>query len=260
MTQDRRLRTWARRIYNIAIGALAGVLVLAIIGTFVGLGFVAWAEDWSAEAWAAIAAWFTATIALAAGLVAVGQLDEARRLRLEQAEPYVVAFMEPNASTSSCMDLVIRNFGATAAHDVRLKVDPAPQRHAGERGAVWLPSTIPVLVPGQEWRTFWDTGERMEGNLPRRHDAIVAFTDSRGRDLPPLRSILDWNAFENRTTIETYGIHHAAKALRQIDKTLAGWREGPSGGLAVVARDGDAKDRRNRERIAQREAQRREAT
>jgi hypothetical protein len=83
MTQKRRLQKWAKRIYDIAVGALAGVLVLAIIGTFTGLGFVAWAEDWSAEAWAAIAAWLTAIIALIAGFVAIGQLDEARRLRLE---------------------------------------------------------------------------------------------------------------------------------------------------------------------------------
>lgn len=255
MTPKRRLRTSAKRIYDIAVVALAGVLALTIIGLFVGLAFVAWAEDWSAEAWAAIAAWLTASIALAAGFVAIGQVDEARRLRLEQAQPYVVVFMEPSPATSWCMDLVVRNFGATAAHDVQLRIDPAPRREAGEGGDVWLPTTIPVLVPGQEWRTFWDSGQRMESDLPRRHEALVSFSDSQGRTLPPLRSILDWTAFEHRIAIDTYGIHHAAKALRQIEKTLTGWRESPKG-LAVFVRDGDAKDARDRERLADRRAER----
>jgi len=209
----------------------------------------------TAEQWSALAAWVTASVAVIAGGVAVGQLGEARRLRLGQAQPYVVVFMEPSAAGSYYVDLVVRNFGATAAHDVRLEIEPAPHRHTGTGGELWLPELIPVLVPGQEWRTFWDTGQRVESGLPDRHDAVATFNDSDGRALPPLRSILDWGVLKNRATIDIYGIHHAAKALRQIDKTLSRWGERGSGGLAVVTRDGDAKNRREREHLRRRRAE-----
>lgn len=227
---------------------IAGGLVAVLL---VGAGAI-WSWPLSeADEWAALAAWITAAVALVAGGVAVGQLGEARRLRFEQAQPYVVVCMEPSPASSWFVDLVVRNFGTTAAHDVRLQIEPAPQRHSGKGDDVWLPAAIPVLAPGQEWRTYWDSGERIESQLPRRHEAVVTFKDSHGRTLPELRSILDWGVLENRVTIDIYGSHHAAKALRQIDKTLAGWREGPRG-LRAYVRDGDAKDARERERMEQR--------
>lgn len=231
-----------RRTYLLA-GAVAVALVVAG-------ALWSWPLN-TAEEWSALAGWVTAAVASIAGGVAVGQLGEARRLRLEQAQPYVVAFMDPSPAGSWYVDLVVRNFGVTAAHDVRVEIKPAPHRHAGQGGAVWLPDVIPVLVPGQEWRTFWDTGQRTESDLPDRHEAMVTFSDSQRRELPPLRSLLDWGVFENRSTIDIYGIHHAAKALRQIDKTLSRWKEPGSGRLAVVARDGDAKDTRELERRAE---------
>lgn len=231
---------------------LAGIIFAALILAGV---VSSWPLRGAGE-WTALAAWVTAGVALIAGAIAVGQLGETRRLRLEQAQPYVVVFMEPSQAGSWFVELVVRNFGATAAHDVRLNIDPAPRTQSGSRDQVWLPAVIPVLAPGQEWRTFWDTGERVGSDLPDRHEAVVAFTDSVGRRLPALPSILDWGVFENRATIELYGIHHAAKALRQIDKTLTGWRERPSGGLKVYVRDGDAKDARDREHFEQRRAPR----
>jgi hypothetical protein len=81
------------------------------------------------------AAWITAGLAIAAGCMALGQLGEARaarleraRLRKEQAQPYVVAFIDFSEVSTFLVDLVVRNFGATAAHDVRLDIDPIPRR------------------------------------------------------------------------------------------------------------------------------------
>jgi hypothetical protein len=109
-----------------------------------------------------------------------------------------------------------------------------------------------VLVPDQEWRTFWDAGhKRFESDLPRRYEATVDFTDSHGHAYS-LDSILDWDAYFGRSQIEVYGAHHGAKALREISATLKGWDES-GGGVAVHARDGDAHDARDR---ARREARR----
>ncbi|SRR6266487_406524 len=215
---------------------------------------------WTTEEWSALGALVAAggavgtlVVAIVAALAAFRQVREARTLRQEQAQPYVAVFMEPSAATVQIIDLVVRNFGTTAAHDVRLTITPRVQRSVEGGGVedVWLPDRLPTLVPGQEWRTMWDSGRyRPQSELPDQHDARVSFRDSRGQALSASYQ-LDWGAFKGRRWVVTYGIHDAAKALREIDKTMKKWREGLAGGLAVYVRDGDEKDRREHE---QREA------
>ena len=62
-----------------------------------------------AEDWSAIAAVLTAGVALIAGGIAVFQLAEARRLRLEQAQPYVVLYAETARLGSKSLDVVVKN-------------------------------------------------------------------------------------------------------------------------------------------------------
>ncbi len=179
--------------------------------------------SWPAENWSAVAAWVTATIALVAGIVAVRQLGEARTLRREQAQPYVAVFMDHSGVDPQFIDLVVRNFGDTAASDVVLKIEPPPQRAAtSQQGyeAVWLPDSIPTLVPGQQWREMWDfTPDRAAGELPDRHEAEVTFKDSQG-EAYRFSYVLDWSATRSRLYIKEYGLHDAAKTLRDISKTL----------------------------------------
>lgn len=248
------------------VGATATAVVAAgvLIATF---------KSWSPEAWAALAAWITAAVAVAAGYMALGQLGETRaarleqtRLRKEQAQPYVVAFLEFSEASSFFVDLVVRNFGATAAHDISLDIDPAPRRsidadRQGEAAAerdetVWLPERIPVLVPGQEWRTLWDSGKRLESDLPDHHAANMSYRDSQG-EFYSVETVLDWRVVKERDVVQIYGAHHAAKALQELSKTITKWKEGPGGGLAVYVRDGDAKDERVRQTRDARLAQQR---
>jgi hypothetical protein len=230
---------------------LAGYGVGAVLAIAIAFGaYVAQRDDWKPDAWAALGTWTTAGVALVAGLVALGQLAEARVLRREQAQPYVVAFIETSAAQpNNFVEIVARNFGATAAYDVRLKIDPPPRRATmSQQPDVWLPERIPVLVPGQEWRTFWDAGHRrFESDLPRHHKATVDFADSHGRRYT-LDSILDWDAYFGRSQVSVYGTHHSAKALQEISTTMKRWQE-TGGGLAVHTRDGDTKDERQRARI-----------
>jgi hypothetical protein len=261
--------------------ALAGAAAIAVVAVAVVVAIV---ESWSPEAWAALAAWITAGVAVAAGYVALGQLGEARasrleqaRLRKEQAQPYVVAFIDFSEASTFLVDLVVRNFGATAAHDVRLDIEPIPRRSIdqerqsespadeqlnadnqtnvneepsanGEHDEyVWLPERIPVLVPGQEWRTLWDSGRRMDSDLPDHHAAKITFGDSQGESYC-VECDLDWRVVKDREMVQVYGAHHAAKALEEMNKNIAKWKEGPTGGLAVFVRDGDAKDERQRQK------------
>lgn len=113
---------------------------------------------------------------------------------------------------------------------------------------MWLPEHIPVLVPGQEWRTLWDTGKRAKSALPDRHDATITYRDSQGESYT-VEAVLDWRFVKDREMVTIYGAHDAAKALREMGKAMANWREGPTGGLSVFVRDGDAKDQRQREHL-----------
>jgi hypothetical protein len=127
---------------------------------------------------------------------------EAERLRREQSQPYVVVFAEQIPATRYVLDLVIKNFGSTAAHDIRVEIKPTPQRASVDdhmKRDVWWPAEIPVLVPQQEWRTRWDLAHvRQDSGLDDRHDAVVTFTDSQGHgpDGAPGRFsyqfVLDW--------------------------------------------------------------------
>ncbi len=232
------------------VAAAGAVGVVTVVCLAWALGWVDFGA-WDPEDWSALAAWVTAGVALAAGMVAARQLGEARRLRLEQAQPYVAVYMESSAAEPHFIDLVMKNFGTTAATDVRLKVVPALQRtvQGGAPEDVWLPECIPVLVPGQEWRTWWDFGpERAETDLPQRYEASVSYKDAHHRALPTTPAVLDWGAYLGRRWVSVYTMHDAAKALREMSKTLRKWQESPSGGLAVFTRDGDEKDQQKRER------------
>jgi hypothetical protein len=178
--------------------------------------------SWSPEAWSALAAWATAVLAMIALLLARSQLREARSLRREQAQPYVAVFMDQSAADPQFLNLVVRNFGTTAATDVVLRIEPKPQRaFASDYKDVWLPARIPTLVPGQEWRQVWDsTPERVKSDLPLRHEAVVTFKDSQGEE-HRFEYILDWGATRSRMSVTTYGVHHGVEALREISDTLS---------------------------------------
>lgn len=202
-----------------------------------------------AEDWSALAAWSTVALALVAGMIAYRQLAEARRVREEQSQPYVVVYAEESGAGPFILDLLIKNFGTTAATDVRLEATPKLQRGRGtEVEDVIIPKVIPVLVPGQEWRTLWDsTITRSQSTLPRQHEVMVRFSDSQRKRHFEYPMVLDWEPHLSRHVVTVRGTHHAAEALREISKTMKAWRESASGGLKVYTRDGDERDKRVRE-------------
>ncbi|MGY1712518.1 hypothetical protein ACI8AC_23705 [Geodermatophilus sp. SYSU D00758] len=207
---------------------------------------------WTPNDWTAFGTNLTALVAIAAGAVAWRQLGEARRLRKEQAQAYVVCYAEKTPGHLHAVDIVIRNFGLTAARDITVVVSPPLMRsgHAGRPPeAVVVPDQLPVLVPGQEWRTWWDLGtERVDSGLDGRYEVVIRYRDSQGKKLPPTPSVLDWADFESRQFVVTRGLHDAATALQEVSKTLKSFKDGPRGGVAAYVRDGDAADQRRRER------------
>lgn len=87
-----------------------------------------WVWDWTAAGWAAVAAWATFLVAVAAAAFAWRQVLEARKTREDQAQPFVVVDFEPSKAGRIFMDLVVRNTGTTLATNVRMTFNlPSPQ-------------------------------------------------------------------------------------------------------------------------------------
>jgi hypothetical protein len=83
-----------------------------------------------------------------AALVAFFQLRLGQRQRAEQAQPYVVIYAEHNEAHPHFIDLIVKNFGATAARDITITINPPLQRSAGsEVEDVKGPDQIRTLVP-----------------------------------------------------------------------------------------------------------------
>lgn len=92
-----------------------------------------------------VADWITAGATILTLVVAVfaltyarGQVAEAqsarrqaRELEKERSQPYVVAYTESSGATPAIIDLVVKNYGQTAARNVRLELDPWPVRSDG---------------------------------------------------------------------------------------------------------------------------------
>jgi hypothetical protein len=208
--------------------------------------------------WSAIAAWVGLLLILAAALVAFFQLQDARQLRREQAQPYVVIYAEPTEADPNAVDLIIKNFGATAAKDIEVTIDPRPQMSAGGSvDDVEVPSLIRTLVPGQEWSTFWDTTfNRKDKGLPSHHTATIRFRDSRNHTLGPYTFDLDWDQILGRGWLVTHGMHQLADAVRDIRDLLKSRGDGNS--MRVLAYSGEEHDKRQRERFEQFQEQQRQ--
>jgi hypothetical protein len=87
--------------------------------------------------------------------------------------------------------------------------------------------TIPMGAPGHELRTFFDSHiERHGKGLPPSHEVTISYTDShsagrRRRRKPWVeKSIVDLDPGNGLLYTEIYGTHHAAKALREIERLL----------------------------------------
>ena len=200
----------------------------------------------------AVATALTLVIAIVAAFFAKGQLEEAsearkqtKALEREKSQPYVVAYLEENGVSSHILDLVVKNFGQTAGRNVRLSFSPTLNRTKNDGGdePVVLPEVISFLAPGQEWRTVFDVMNERAGrdDLPLIYNGVVSY-DGLDGEVQHSDVVIDLHPYKTRIYTEVFGIHHAARALREIRDIQKKWSEPMNGGLRVVARDGDAKD------------------
>jgi hypothetical protein len=209
------------------------------------------------SAWSTFGTGVIALVAVVAAFV-VGrdQVKEARaardltkRLDIERSQPYVVAYMEPSEASEQIINLVVKNFGQTAARDIRIQIDPWPERSKmpEQFRLVGFPTPLPILAPGQEWKTVWDTSPQRRGtDLPDRHDGVLIYDGLEGQQIEtPV--VLDWTVFKSRMHTEIRTQHHAAKSLYEIERSLKGFRSGLHGSVDVTIKpdDGESTTRRS---------------
>ncbi|WP_409180130.1 hypothetical protein F9C11_26825 [Amycolatopsis sp. VS8301801F10] len=180
-----------------------------------------WPDFGNVPDWiAALAGVGTLGIAVLAASAAFKQVGEARRLREEQARPFVVVDFEPNGAGHPYMDIVVKNYGATLAKNVRITFEPplaSTLDNIDETPPVseWalFSEPIPTIPPGKEYRgLFENMPTRFESNLPRRYAVTVGLDGPTGPEA--LRQILDLGPYFGVKKIDVQGLHHIAKSLR----------------------------------------------
>jgi hypothetical protein len=210
--------------------------------------------EWSSGDWAGL----TFLVILAAAVVAWRQAVEARRLREEQARPFVLIDLEV---WGTLFELRITNVGRTLARDVRFEFDPPLKSTHDEspgRGPlmdlIMFKNGMPSLAPGKEITLFFDQyPARVEKKLPMTYNVQVSYEDPAGRAYSEPNT-LDLSMYVGTGGVTRYGLHDIHKQLELIANMLKKWTD--SSGLKILSR---ADLRQRREELeglhAEREAQ-----
>ena len=185
--------------------------------------------------WLAWAAWVALGLGVIALLYTHRQIQRSRRLAAERSRPHVAMFMEPHATDWHVIELVVRNFGKTAAYDVEFSFPNPPTVAAYESASdgygnvaeLQLPRALASLAPGQEWRTVWDSAlDRAEfgDSIESQFSGTVTYFDQPDhpqgfwrRTRRPLETpvVLDWDSLPPVQRIELMTNHDRAKREKQ---------------------------------------------
>jgi hypothetical protein len=190
--------------------------------------------------WLAIAAWAALLLGVVVLLYTHRQVKKSRQLKTAQVRPQVAMYMEPHSSDWHVIELVVRNFGSTAAYDIKLDFVNPPTVAAYEDheydgppevAELDLPSELTFLAPGQEWRTVWDSAisrEELGGNIRSRFDGTLTYFDKprperesgvskswNKRQEFETKTVLDWATLQPVQRLEMLTTHDLAKREKQ---------------------------------------------
>ncbi len=183
--------------------------------------------------WLTVAAWAALTLGVGALLFTARALKRNRQLKRDELRPHVVMFMEPHPSDWHVIELVVRNYGRSAAHDIRFdfadpptvgRYEDGPADGLPEVAELRLPSELRQLAPGQEWRTVWDSAisrERFGGQIGSRFEGTLRYADRPGgRRVADRRTyqtavVLDWATLPPVQRLELMTTHDLARREKQ---------------------------------------------
>lgn len=199
------------------------------------------ATDWATvTAWAA---WATVAVYVVLGIFALVQVLQARRLREEQARPFVIVDFEPGF----LVYLTVENIGRTMARDVSIRFDkPLQSTLSGPREideSPLLRKPIPTLPPGRKIRVLFDQyAARLEAKLPLTYDVTLRYKGPFGKREWEHPYRLDLGIYLGSQE-PPKGLPELVTEVENIRKELQKWRDGTRG-LLVQAIDRRRQQRR----------------
>ena len=214
-----------------------------------------------AAAITAAASCVQAGVLVVAAVVASQQVREARRLREEQAQPYVIVSLETDPSAPFIVNLVIKNLGGTAARNVVVDFDPplvsSLDTMAGpNRTTEWtaLSDGISTLTPGQIMGSMLDSLMSRYANkdqYPDRTQATVHYQGDHGkRGIYEYKYNLDFNVFFGSHYVGRKSFDDLVKAVEDMQKTMKCWTT--DGGLKTYTKNLDDRVKEVRDQQASR--------
>ena len=205
------------------------------------------------EVWEAIGALSTVgtlIVAVGAAIFAWRQLKISRDARLDQTRPYVMVTLEQGLTWFQFIDLVVVNVGAGPARDVTITVDPplASSFDGEDRSPIsetrYFTEAIPLMPPNYRMRTFFDDyTRRYSADLPSRFTFTLSYNDGHGNTFNET-VVQDLGIMNDLEFTQVYGIHDAAKALREIEKHLKKSPLAKGRPLEVTTEDRQTRDER----------------
>lgn len=173
----------------------------------------------------------TAIVAVGAAVVAYWAVKESRQLREDQARPFVAVTLEPSGATRHFLDLVVRNYGKTVAHNVHFTFDK-PLQSTNDRfgyplaNVKFLREGIATLAPGVEHRVMFDSvPARHQANnegaeLPDSYTVTVHYNDRNGDALDPETYVLDCALSRSAPYAQEYKLHDLVTEVIKLREGL----------------------------------------
>lgn len=183
-------------------------------------------RDWGAAEWSAFSSVGALVVAVIVGGFVAIQVLQAKRLREEQARPYVILDFE---FKGWFVHLVVKNIGATPARDVKIEFDKpleVPDRTRRPNDFEIFRAPIPMIAPGRVIRVRFGAGPdffKDDVDVPLNYQATVTYSDLHGKkrfDDPPL--VLDLLPYKN-TVVGADRLAEVAQATKGIERILKRW-------------------------------------
>ena len=133
-----------------------------------------------------VATWRMAAVNSEAAKVSAAALEEMRATREAESRPYVSVFAEPNRVENDAIDLVVQNFGRTAAHRISLSFQPELQASLPrlKELCAFLSQGITFLAPGARLSTALGSGTNyVKAGLPLLYEVTLEYSDDSGHHL-----------------------------------------------------------------------------
>ncbi|OBI49734.1 hypothetical protein A5707_16055 [Mycobacterium kyorinense] len=194
--------------------------------------------------WVALGSWAVLAVGVFALLWANQQVRRNREVTIEQTRPHIGMSMEPHGADWHVIELVVRNFGKTAAYNIRFSFPRPPTVAAYENTSdgytdvveMKLPEELATLAPNQEWRVVWDSvlnRAKLGDDIEPRFAGAVTYYD-RPEDRPAwkfwqrkrrpfeTKVVLDWDALPPVRRVELMTTHDLASREKEKLELLRG--------------------------------------